>query len=71
MPARRFSRTRATLAGALTGLALAMAGVAAVMLLHERPPGGLAPQPAVIIALLSGSLMFGLLFAFVTAAAMV
>ncbi|MEA3263323.1 MAG: hypothetical protein U9R07_07550 [Pseudomonadota bacterium] len=71
-PPRKFSRTSATLAGALTGLALAMAGIAAVMVWFETSRAdAVGPQAEVIIALLSGSFMLGLLFAFPTAAAMV
>lgn len=71
-PARRISRTSATLAGALTGLALAMAGMAAVMVWFETSrTDAVGPQADVIIAMLSGSFMLGLLFAFPTAAAMV
>lgn len=71
-PARKFSRTRATIAGALTGLALALAGIAAVMIWFETSRAdAVGPQAEVIIAMLSGSFMLGLLFAFPTAAAMV
>jgi hypothetical protein len=70
-PARRISRTSATLAGALTGLALAMAGVLAVMLFHRSSPAAAAPPANEIFALMFGSYMFGLLFAFPTAAAIV
>lgn len=70
-PARRISRTSATLAGARTGLALAMAGLLAVMIFYKSPPSSDGPKADVIVALMFGSYMFGLLFAFPTAAAMV
>ena len=69
-PARRFSRTYAVFAGALTGLALAMAGMLAV-LLSQHGPGPQEGALALVLLLLHGTVLIGSPFAFSTALAMV
>lgn len=69
-PARQFSRTYAVFAGALTGMAIAMAGMLAVMLSLDGP-GPKEGILAIVLLLANGIMLIGSAIAFPTAAAMV
>ncbi len=69
-PPRKFSRTYSVFAGALTGLALAIAGMLAV-LLSQDGPGPQEGALALVLLLLHGTVLIGSVFAFPTALAMV
>lgn len=69
-PARQFSRTYAVFAGALTGMAIAIAGMLAVMLSLDGP-GPKEGILAIVLLLLHGTMLIGSAIAFPTAVAMV